>query len=187
VHQSKVERDLSTIAGLPEYLRRAGYVAGTRVISASLRAAGDPFAGHLEIDASAPVYDLLRVRLANGEPISLEHAMIPAEPFPALLDQQLSGSLMEVLRREYGLEPGGAIERIEVVRASRDEAQLLGTEAGAPLLSVERTARGSDGKPFEFSIDLFRADRTRIITHTSGSAREVSHLEDGDAVEVHSA
>jgi GntR family transcriptional regulator len=186
VRQSKVERDLSMIAGLPEYLRRAGYLAGTRVLSASLRPVDDTFASHLELDPGAPIYDLLRVRLANAEPISLEHAMLPADDFPGLLDQSLSGSLMDVLKELYELEPGDATERIEVVRAGRDEAQLLGLDPGAPLLSVERLARASSGKPFEFSIDLFRADRTVVVTRTTGTTRQVSHSEDGNAVEVHS-
>ncbi|HLY48711.1 MAG TPA: GntR family transcriptional regulator [Solirubrobacteraceae bacterium] len=186
VHQSKVERDLSTIAGLPEYLRRSGYLAGTRVIAASLRPVDPAFATHLEIAPGAPVYDLLRIRLANAEPISLEHAMLPADDFPGLLEQSLSGSIMQILRDQYELEPGVAVERIEVVRASRNEAQFLGVQAGAPLLSVERLARVKSGKPYEFSIDLFRSDRTRIVTQTVGSVREVSHTEDGHAVEVHS-
>ena len=186
LHDSKVERDLSTMAGLPEYLRRQGYSAGTRVISASIRAAGQPTAEQLGIDDDAPVYDLLRVRLANGDPISLEHAMLPADMFPGLLEQALGGSLMDVLKAEYEFEPGEAIERIEIVRASRDEARLLGTEVGAPLLSVERTAKDAGDRPFEFSVDLFRGDRTRIVTRISSLAREVSQSEGGEAIEVHS-
>jgi GntR family transcriptional regulator len=186
IHKSKIERDLSTIAGLPEYLRRGGYLAGTRVIAASLRPVDETFATHLEVSAGVPIYDLLRVRLANGEPISLEHAMLPADDFPGLLERSLSGSIMELLQEHYGLEPGGATERIEVIRAGRDEARLLGVKSGAPILSVERIARSKSGKPFEFSLDLFRSDRTTIITHTAGSTREISHSEDGQAVEIRS-
>lgn len=186
VHRSKVERDLSRMKGLPEHLQRGGYRAGARVISASLREVDEAFAGHLEIPPGSPIYDLLRVRLANSEPISLEHAMLPADDFPGLLEQPLSGSIMAVLQEHYGLDPGGATERIEVIRASRGEAQLLGVPAGAPILSVERIARTKSGKPFEFALDLFRSDRTRIITHMANSTREVSESEDGSAVEVSS-
>jgi GntR family transcriptional regulator len=186
VHQSKIERDLSTIAGLPEYLRRAGYVAGSRVISASIRAADHTVAAALELDPGAPVYDLLRVRLANSDPISLEHAVLPAEELPGLLELPLGGSLMDLLRDHYGIEPARAIERIEIVPASAEEGKLLGVKPGAPLLAVERTTWATSGRPFEFSFDLFRGDRTRIVTETTGSTREVSHSEDGDAVEVHS-
>lgn len=186
VHQSKIERDLSTIAGLPEYLRRSGYVAGSRVIAASIHVADQTVAAALELDPGAPVYDLLRVRLANSDPISLEHAVLPAEELPGLLEAPLGGSLMDLLRDQYGIEPARAVERIEIVLASADEGGLLGVKVGAPLLAVERTAWAASGRPFEFSVDLFRGDRTRIITETTGSTREVSHSEDGEAVEVHS-
>jgi GntR family transcriptional regulator len=187
VRQSKVERDLSRIAGLPEHLRRQGVVAGTRVLSASLKDADDVVARALAIPPGAPVYNILRLRLADGEPISLEHAMLPADRLPGLLDEPLGGSLMELFAERYDLEPVEAVERIEVTRAARDEAQVLGTAVGAPLISVERVASTADGRPFEFSLDLFRGDRTRMVVKTSGSPREVSPSASGDALEVRSS
>ena len=91
------------------------------------------------------VLEVVRVRLADGEPISLERASFPAERFPGLLDRSLSGSLYELLQSEYGLEPGEAEERIEVVAAGADEARLLGVARGAPLLTVARTTWDADG------------------------------------------
>lgn len=185
-HQSKIERDLSTITGLPEYLRRQGYAAGSRVVSAAIRSADPTAATALGIEQGDPIYDLLRVRLANGDPVSLEHAVFPAHELPGLLEQPLGGSLMELIRDRYGIKPARAIERIEVVLASREEADMLDTKVGAALLEVERTSWGESGLAFEFSVDLFRADRTRIVTETTGAARDVAHSVDGDAVEVHS-
>lgn len=185
-HEAKIERDLSTITGLPEYLRRQGYAAGSRVISAAIRSADPAAAVALGIEQSDPIYDVLRVRLANGEPVSLEHAVLPANELPGLLEQPLSGSLMELIRGRYGIQPVRAIERIEVVLASREEADMLDIKVGAPLLEVERTTWGESGRAFEFSVDLFRGDRTRIVTETTGATRDVAHSVDGDTVEVHS-
>ena len=63
--------------------------------------------------------EVVRVRLADGEPISLERALFPAERFPGLLDRSLGGSLYELLQAHYGLAPGEAEERIEVVSRRR--------------------------------------------------------------------
>ena len=79
VREAKIERHLAMMAGLPEYLRRQGYLAGSRVLSASLQTADENVALGLDIATGTPTYDLLRVRLANGEPISLEHARLPAD------------------------------------------------------------------------------------------------------------
>ena len=78
-------------------------------------------------------------------------------------------SLYELLDTEYGLRPEEAIEHIEVVAASIDEAAILATEPGAPLISITRTTRDAGGIAFEYSHDLFRADRTRITVKVKGS------------------
>jgi GntR family transcriptional regulator len=160
VPERKVERDLTSLAGLPAYLRRQGFESDARVLSTATVEADADAAGALGADV---VLEVVRVRLADGEPISLERASFPAERFPGLLDRSLSGSLYELFQSEYGLEPGEAEERIEVVGAGATEARLLGVPRDAPLLAVARTAWDADGRPFERSHDLFRADRARIV------------------------
>jgi GntR family transcriptional regulator len=111
----------------------------------------------------------VRIRLADGSPFCLEHARFPARRFPGLLELPLGGSVYELLEQHFGAEPADAVERIEVVQASADEAAILDVEPGAPLMAITRTTTDSDGEPFEFSRDLFRADRTRIVVRTEGS------------------
>ena len=105
--------------------------------------------------------------MANGAPISLEHAWLPVTLFPGLLDFQLGGSLYGLLDEHFSIEPQETTERIEVVRSTPDDASILGIERGDPLLSITRVTRSADGTPFEHSHDLFRADRTRIVVHTA--------------------
>lgn len=113
--------------------------------------------------------DLVRIRLADGCPFSLEHAKLPAKRFPGLLELPLGGSVYELIEEQFGVVPDQATERIEVVLASAEEAAILDVEPGAPLLAIGRTASDADGEPFEYSRDLFRADRTRIVVHTDGT------------------
>jgi len=163
VAERKVERDLSSLAGLPAYLRRQGFQADARVLSTTTMEADADAQAALAVPPGALVLEVVRVRLADGEPISLERALFPAERFPDLLDRSLSGSLYELLETHYGLVPGEAEERIEVVAAGAAEARSLELRRGAPLLAVARTAWDADGRAFERSHDLFRADRARIV------------------------
>ena len=59
--------------------------------------------------------------------------------------------------------PGEAEERIEVVSASASAARVLGVRRSAPVVSIARVTVDADGRPFELSHDLFRADRVRIV------------------------
>jgi GntR family transcriptional regulator len=168
VSRLKVERDLSSILGVPAYLRRQGISAGSIVLSASIDPADGESARELHLSADALVVSVVRIRLADASPISLEHARFPADRVPGMLQLPLGGSLYEVLQDRYGVVPAEAVERIEVAPASDGEAALLEVEPRAPLLSIRRTTTDADGQPIEFSIDLFRGDRTRIVVRTEG-------------------
>lgn len=163
----KVERDLGSFAGLGEYIRRQGLVAGARVLAVALTAAGPPVSGALRLGPSEPAVAITRVRLADGEPIALEHSWFPAGRFPGLAEQALGGSLYDLLREKYGTAPSRAVERIEPVAAGEETAALLDVPPGTPLLAVERVAYTRDGEPIEYATDLFRGDRTRVVVWTS--------------------
>lgn len=173
VAHSKVERDLSVIVGLPEYLRRQGFTAGTQVLSATMTGADDLTAMNLEVPAGGLVVDIARIRLADSLPISLERVRLPAEIFPGLLDLPLGGSIYDLLESRYGITPVDVVEHLEVVEASADEAALLGIAPGSALLAITRTSRTGDGIAFEFSNDLFRADRTCVTFRTKAARAEI--------------
>ena len=168
VAKGKIERDPSRIVGVPALLRSQGVVAGARVLSARLAEADDVAAQALRTRPGELVVDLVRIRLADGSPFSLEHARLPAKRFPGLLELPLGGSVYELIEEHFGTKPAEATERIEVVLASADEAAILDIEPGAPLMAITRTTTEVGGEPIEFSRDLFRADRTRIVVRTDG-------------------
>lgn len=184
ISHAKVERDLSGVVGVPAYLARQGYIAGSRVLSTQMTVPDEVSRRALRLEADQLVIDIRRIRLADGTPISLEHAQFPAARFDGLLECSLGGSLYELLESKFDLVPGEAEEVIEVVNATEDEASVLAIEPDTALLSITRTTVDGDGVPFEFSCDLFRADRTRIAVRAPG--RGVSGLarQDGEYVEL---
>jgi len=173
VAHAKLDRDLSVIVGLPEYLRRQGFVAGTQVLSATMSGADEIAADHLAVPPGSLLIDIVRIRLADGVPISLERAQLPAEIFPGLLDLPLGGSIYDLLDSRYGIRPDDVVEHLEVVEASSEEAALLGIGAREPLLAITRTSATAAGVPFEFSHDLFRADRTCVTFRTRAERAEI--------------
>jgi DNA-binding GntR family transcriptional regulator len=153
VARPKVERDLGTFSGLSEQLARQGVVAGARVLSAR------------ETDGAV---EIVRVRLADGEPFAVERSSFPAERFRGLLDCDLTGSLYELLG---DAAPVRAVERIEPVLADAEDAATLGLRVGSPLMLVDRVAYDDAGEIVETARDVFRGDRTRIVAWTSELVR----------------
>lgn len=171
VAEPKLEQDLTTLAGFSEQLRRHGKVAGARVLAAARIAASPAAAAALELTDGSAVYDVRRIRLADGKPIVIEHSQFPAELFPDLVDCRLDGSLYELLADRYGQRPHRARESVEPVVAGVREAEALEVDEGAPLMLVERTAYSSTGQPLEYARDLFRGDRTKVVVWTSDLGR----------------
>ncbi|MFT4009868.1 MAG: GntR family transcriptional regulator, partial [Nocardioidaceae bacterium] len=172
----KVVRDLSDLVGLPQYLRAQGIEAGTTVLGTRVIMAGDELAGEMQIGPEAWIFVIERLRLANGLPFSLETVRFPAELFPGLLDQSLVGSLYELLESDYQIQRGEAIETITAVAAERAQAAALQVAIGTPLLAVRRTATLTDGRIFEYSHEVYRADHIAITVHAPGSDAARRHL-----------
>lgn len=190
VAHAKVDRDLSVIVGLPEYLRRQGFRAGTQVLSATMTATDESTANSLAIPAGSLVINIVRIRLADGVPLSLERAQFPADSFPGLLELPLGGSIYDLLEHEYGIRPVEVVEHLEVAAAAADEAALLDVGVGAPLLAITRTSSSAAGVPFEYSYDLFRSDRTCVTFRTRADRAEIVTRDiagDGSFAETHPA
>jgi len=167
VAEPKIERDLSTVAGLTQQLRRQGHRAGARVLSAREGPSGRRTAEALAITVGDPVVEVVRLRLSDGEPLALERSLFPSARFPGLLGHALEASLYELLEREYGERPVRSVERLEPVVAEPSMAGVLHVAPGSPLMLVERTAYDREGTPVEFARDFFRGDRTRVVVESS--------------------
>jgi GntR family transcriptional regulator len=166
VAEPKIERDLTALAGLTQQLVRQGHQAGARVVSAQEGPSGQRTASALGLAVGDPVFEVVRLRLSDGQPLALERSLFPAARFPGLLDRSLEGSLYELLERDFGAAPRHAVERLEPVLAEQPAADHLGVRPGAPLLLVERTAYDADGVALEFARDLFRGDRTQVLVES---------------------
>jgi GntR family transcriptional regulator len=166
--QPRVNLDFGYLAGIPSYLRAQGFRAGAHVISARVVPAEDATLRALNLERGALVHDIVRVRLADEVPISIEHARFSVEMFPDLLANPLDDSLYDVIESKYGRTPKKAVERLVAVLADEGQAEALGIAVGDPLMAIERVTYGADGTALEHSSDLFRGDRTRVVAWAYG-------------------
>ena len=58
------------------------------------------------------------------------------------------------------------------VLADDEQSSLLGIKVGDPLMAIERVAYRRRRQPIEYSTDLFRGDRTRVIACAYGAGRD---------------
>lgn len=165
-HTRKVERSLNTIKGIPQMLQEQDFVPDTRVISEGVETAPPNIAEALGLRRGAPVVSLLRLRLADSRPLSLERMYLDAGRFPGLLTHGPIRSLYDLLEKKYAVTITAVDELIEVIAASRQVSELLQLKAGAQVLVLRRIGRLQDGTAVEASIDIFRTDMMRLAVRT---------------------
>jgi len=167
VSSRKVTLPLTQLAGFTDMLGRDGVHAAARILHLDRLPAAEEVARELELGTGEEALRLRRLRLADGEPITLEDSWLPAARFPGLLERDVRGSLYQLMRDHYGIAPAHAVQRLEPVLAEHEQAALLQVAPGSPLMLVHRLARCAAGIPVEFALDRHRGDRARFVVEVS--------------------
>jgi GntR family transcriptional regulator len=112
------------------------------------------------LQASEPIERLTRLRRIAGEVFAHEERFLPMKVAARLTDEALSREAgLVFIRRFIGGPDGRVAFRFRAIPARAEQARILGTRRGAPLLSSEHTYFGADGVPILHGTLLFRGDR----------------------------
>jgi DNA-binding GntR family transcriptional regulator len=125
---------------------------GQGVPSESLRAA-------LQLAVDAPVWEIRRQRLVNGEPKIYETAVIPVALAPGLdrYTGELNGSLYELLAERYGLEDQAEEQYLEVASADDEERRLLRLPSKSQVVRLRGLSTDQRGVPFDCFTQVYPA------------------------------
>lgn len=138
-------------------MREQGIIPTSRTLNFGSMLAGEDEEAQRELKLSPdePVVQLKRVRLGNGEPLSIQISYLICTMVPGLVERGLQPeeSLTEVLANEYGLEIAATQQRILADAAREEDAANLQVPLGSPLLVVHRTSYLKDGRVLEFLRD----------------------------------
>jgi GntR family transcriptional regulator len=162
----RIEAPGSYLSSFSEDARQRGETSDAIWIMKAYAAAAPEEARVLEIEPNAQVLRLSRVRLAGGEPLAIENAIVPAIFLPDL--DGLGDSLYAALERR-GFRPVTGTQRIRASLATPTEAALLSMMEKSELLRIERVTRVADGRPVEFTRSAYRGDRYDFVCELRGA------------------
>lgn len=163
VARPKVAQRLQ-LTSFTQDIRDQGLEPGSRFLSIRTERADQEVAELLGIRPGGRVLVIERLRTASDTPMAVERAYLSAARFPGLRQRLLKrGSLYEVLREDYGVEPAEAEEVIETGVPSPQDALLLESDLGVPVLLLSRHTFDENGVPFEWVRSLYRGDRYKFV------------------------
>ncbi|MET4059544.1 DNA-binding GntR family transcriptional regulator [Arthrobacter sp. UYP6] len=156
VVSNQVRRHLE-LSSLFDDLRGSGQKPATRVLEFSHGVPDPAAAGTLDLADGVRAYHFTRLRSVDGKPLALMENWV-REDITEITESALSRQGLYELLREAGVNFRLATQRIGAAVADQRQADLLDTEPGAALVTMERTAVDDVGRTVETGRHVYRAD-----------------------------
>jgi GntR family transcriptional regulator len=162
VQLASARRDRPSLAFV-ESLRKA--VADTTVTVLGIERVAPPpeVAAFLGEDDRRAVR-VRRVRSLAAAPVMLTEAWVPLALGKGITAAALRRQALHEILHAQGVSLGRVVQEITAVAAEPAHAQLLRTEAGAPLLRLVRLMHGRDARPVEHLTVWLSPERSRILS-----------------------
>jgi len=163
VSPPKLQKALMELTSFSEDLVKRGIRPGQIIRDISTVVPPASILQRLELAPGTPMLRLERIRLGNDVPIGLQTSYLVLEPGQGITRAEMeeAGSLYKLLQEKFHIIPSEADETLEVTVATKEEAELLQIEEGAPLLLSERVLFAQNRHPVEYVKILYRGDRYR--------------------------
>lgn len=160
-----LEQGMTRIISFTEDMIQRGYEPGTEVLFAGLVPAPDEIAQKFDVEQGEELARIRRLRLADGEPMSIEEShLIHRYCRNVLQHDYASNPLRKVLEQDYGIRLVRAKQVIRAILAPNELANLLLIKPRSPLLFIERVTFSDQGIPVEFIRIYYRADRYSLYS-----------------------
>jgi GntR family transcriptional regulator len=156
----RVSPVLHDLKGFTDEMRELGRAPSTRVLERAI-VSDRMVASVFDRSSEAEFLRLVRLRLADGIPMSREVAWYDLGLAPPLADWSGEGSAYGFLRERCGLRLTWAKQSIEAVTSSRAEAEVFGFAAPGPCLLLKRQSYTADNQQVEYAEGTFRGDAYR--------------------------
>lgn len=159
VASKSYNQKLVKLYSFTEEMHKIGKVPTTKVLSFKKISVDERLALKMGLEAYDDVYQVTRIRLADGEPLMYETSFIPDKIFPDLTERELIDKPMyEIFSDQYDIGVTRATESFRVTTIRREEAKHLQTVEDKPAMLVKRYAY-HENSLIEYTVSVARGDK----------------------------
>jgi len=159
VRQLPVERTVDRILSFTRNMREAGRTPSTRLLGVRVSRSSKSLTVHgREYRLPGPLYEVRRLRLADGVPMMLETRFVSMQLCPGLDSKELEGSLYDIYEKEYGIHLARIDQIVRATLLDGDDMVMLGIEEPVPAFHVEGVTFAGREVILEMENSLYRGD-----------------------------
>lgn len=138
----------------------------SKVLEFNLMFASKKIADILNIQENDPIYNILRLRLIDGEPYVCERTYMPTNLITGLSEDILKKSIYDYIENTLGYRIASAQKTTRADISSEEDHTYLNLKDIEPVLEIEQIAYLDNGVPFEYSISRHRYDAFEFTTYS---------------------
>lgn len=154
-----LNQDLLQFYSFTDEMVKLGKIPSSKVLSFGIVDCNLKVARKLKCNEFDKVYEIVRLRLADDEPMMYEQTYLPCNRFANLSSKEIEKSPMyDVFRSKYGVKLTKAEEELQPVKTRRHEAKLLEVDESVPSMMIERITFENDAI-IEYTVGIARGDR----------------------------
>lgn len=163
----RVEKQFAKLTSFSEDMAARGRTARSEWLDKREAAVTPDESLTLGLGPGTLIYRFARIRFADELAMALEYSTIAGFSLPNI--NAVESSLYAALEAA-GHRPARALQRLRAVLFDKDQAALLGVEAGAPGLFIERRGYLEDGRIIEMTHSWYRGDAYDFIAELNASS-----------------
>lgn len=153
------DQQLERLYSFTNEMNKIGKNPTTKVLYFQKIAVDEMLAEKLNLKVYDEAWKIIRLRLANGQPLMYETSFLPANVFPDLTEQDLAEQPMyTVFSEKYDVGVTRATERFSATSIRQNEAINLNISEGKPGMLIKRYAYDRD-LLIEYTISVARGDK----------------------------
>lgn len=154
----KIQSGRSGLQGFTEAAKEYGKTSRTEVISfKTLKTVPETILKALKLTKGQPVKELIRRRMYDEEPMTVEKLYLPELTVEGLTAKDFEGSLFQLL--EEKIEIAYSHQEIEAILVTKELEKWLAVPLGSPLLQVDSLTYTKDAAPILYDRSYYRADK----------------------------
>ena len=174
VSSRRLKQKLLKFYSFTEEMKKQGKIPESKILSFKTIEADDKISKELNLSKKEKIFELVRIRLADGEKVMYEKTYLPYKKFLDLSKKDLLTSpLYDILQSRYRLTFTKAIERFSVGVSDTHVSDMLSISCGTPIINLQRwtytgieiieyTISSVRGDKFEFEVELDKEQNNRL-------------------------
>lgn len=159
VAQKSYNQNLSKLYSFTEEMEKIGKKPTTKVLSFSLITADERLAQKMDLKPLEEIFKVVRLRLADDEPLMYGTSYLPRNLFPNLTEKDLvERPMYDVFHQDYQIGLTNATERFSSTLIREEESNYLNAKSLQPAMLIKRYAY-HNGTLIEYTNSVARGDK----------------------------